>query len=74
MKFAHVRRTGVSSSCVAYEKDGDKIHYAVAWCHPKDQYCKATGLAKAGGRLKSDRYRQTWLGSDVKEFLNHLFS
>lgn len=31
--------------------------YAVAWCHNKDNYNKRVGRMKAGGRLKSPRFR-----------------
>lgn len=72
-KFAHVR--GKRPHTVAYRvtPNGD-IEYAVAYCHPKDQYCKATGRVKAEGRLNSSRYRKVWQGMLIKDFLTEVYS
>ncbi len=65
--FIHLRRLsaderGVDVAAkggvtIAYELNDRKVvKYATARCSDKDHYCKATGRAKAGGRLNSPRF------------------
>lgn len=41
---------------VAFEEVDEGIRYAVAYCHPNDNFNKKTGRIKAEGRLNSPRY------------------
>lgn len=54
----HHRRDKTKSrggATVAMLTDEDKnvLSWAVALCHPKDNFCKHTGRMKAAGRLRS---------------------
>lgn len=64
--YRHIRATEENGTLcphsgftIAAEFSGkDQIMaYAVAWCHSKDNYNKHVGRMKAGGRLKSARFR-----------------
>ena len=62
IKFIHIRNAAninKGGQTVALECDRhDMVHaYAVAYCHPKDNFCKRTGRIKAEGKLKSKHSR-----------------
>lgn len=65
VKFFHLRNLDENErievkggTTVAYQLNDQYqvVGFATAQCHRKDTYCKRTGRAKAGGRLKSNRY------------------
>lgn len=64
VRFHHVRNVseqgiilGKGGITVAYMMDQPgTVVYAVARCHPRDNYNKRQGRAKASGRLMSQRY------------------
>lgn len=60
IRFIHIRPRdsegrpeGRGGITVAYKTEGDTLTYATAFCHWRDQYCKATGRVKSSGRLLS---------------------
>ena len=73
-KFLHYRATDESAvtamnphgvlsrtgATVAYQQEADDkpIQYAVAYCHPFDNFSKKMGRIKSGNRLKSPNYRE----------------
>lgn len=77
IKFAHFRTYDMQYNIgnlggitVAYQKiEEGKFRVAYAHCHPKDNFCKATGRIKAAGRLKSNDQSQVVEYSSEKEFL-----
>jgi len=80
-KFLHIRKhnedgsiAGRGGVTVAYNKLGnDSYIYSVAQCHHNDNFCKHTGRAKAGGRLKSKNQYSVVSGfTDEKEFVRAL--
>ena len=66
IKIAHIRLRRTDNAInsnggvtVAYEKLSDNIYkFALASCHPHDNFSKKLGRAKALGRLKSKRFIQ----------------
>ena len=65
-KIAHIRLKKTDNTInsnggvtVAYEKLANNVYkYALAFCHPHDNFSKKQGRAKATGRLKSQRFLQ----------------
>lgn len=61
MKIAyhHIRPSTRPGFTVAMQVDDDNhVHlYAVAVCHPKDNFCKKTGRMKATFKLQSPNHR-----------------
>ena len=54
---------------LAYTDNGDgTVVGAVAYCNPKDNYCKAYGRAKSAGRLKQNAANNFSLTDDDKFF------
>lgn len=69
MHFRNIEETGNGSivdsrggATVAYVQGEDGISFAVAYCHPNDNYNKRLGRAKAAGRLLSERYSRQFKG------------
>jgi len=78
-KFMHIRHmqegvvSGKGGCTVAYsEITKGNFVYAIAHCHPHDNYNKALGRAKAAGRLKSKKDYLVADAPDVRTFLNGL--
>lgn len=74
-KFKHFRNieNGVVNSLggatVAYRVDENGgVRYAVAWCHPNDNYNKHLGREKAAGRLESRNFSSYIDADNVDEF------
>lgn len=77
IKYRHYRHlsevTGQINSrggaTLAYTDNGDGTFVgAVAYCHPKDNYNKSYGRAKAAGRLKKNSAHNFSLTDDDKYF------
>ena len=62
---ADVRGDGVATKggrTVAFEEGENRvIKYAVAYCSPRDNYCRKTGRAIAAGRLKAGKTEEVTL-------------
>ena len=80
-KFIHIRNKNIDGSIsgrggatVAYNPlDTNSFVFAIAACHPKDNFCKHTGRAKAAGRLKSKDQYEVLSGFETeKDFVNHM--
>lgn len=64
IKIAHIRLRKIDNTInsnggvtVAYERLSDGIYkYALAFCHPHDNFSKKLGRMKAIGRLNSKRF------------------
>lgn len=41
---------------VAYDDKRNFVHCGIAWCSPKDNFCKKKGRDKAIGRLRSQKH------------------
>jgi hypothetical protein len=70
-------RTPLAQQTIACAIENNKVFkFAIAECHPKDQFCKHTGRVKALGRLKSDRC-SSYLDEEIsfedfrKEYFDH---
>lgn len=50
---------------------GTFVEFAQAICHENDNFVKALGRAKAGGRLESFKHKSLFVG-DEQTFLNHV--
>lgn len=50
--------SGKGGFTVAFRQIENGIEYAVARCHPNDNFVKKNGRVKAAGRLNSPRYVQ----------------
>ena len=74
VKFHHIRNKenmGKGGMTVAYEQQTDgTIAYALAQCHPNDNYNKSLGRAKSAGRLMSEKYRHVFKGTTSDLFLS----
>lgn len=76
IKYLHLRNltaNGVvdckGGTTIAYRQSMEgTIEFATAFCNERDNYNKAFGRAKAGGRLNSDRYRFTAVHTDMDQF------
>jgi len=61
IRYKHYRTKYDGAVTVAYEttpnKNKDNVHLCIglAWCSPRDQFCRAKGRLIAEGRLKSDK-------------------
>lgn len=72
VKYLHFRRIerGVvqarGGATVAYRTYGGSnvVEFAIAHCHEKDNFVKQQGRAKAGGRIRSERHRFAFFGSE----------
>ncbi len=55
----HDKTSSRGGKTVALELNDKRevVAVAIAHCHEKDNFCRAIGRAKAGGRLNSPRYR-----------------
>ena len=85
IRFAHIRHPDTQhkdnkinprgGATVAYQEGVkvDTIEYAVAYCNPKDNYCKEYGRMKAQGRLNSVDQCFVFTG-DRKKFLKLLYT
>ena len=78
IRFMHYRNIDVFGTVmpnggltVAYYEEGDVIHYAIAQCSIRDNFCRRTGNVKAGGRLNSKRYMRQFHGS-LSDFRMHM--
>lgn len=50
--LAHGRVLDNNSGCtIAYTENVHQVYYSVAWCGPKDNFCRRTGRSVAVGRL-----------------------
>jgi len=77
IKFLHFRQqtfkgdiSNLGGVTVAYQKIREGVFkMAYAHCHPKDNFCKATGRIKAAGRLNSPIQSQLVEYSSEKELI-----
>lgn len=67
-KIAYLRYedTNEPYGTIAYDVEQEspttlRASYATAWCNPVDGFVKKVGRLKAAGRLKSERYRQSFV-------------
>lgn len=76
IKYRHYRvKAGTDNvnsrggATLAYTDNGDgTVVGALAYCNPKDNYCKAYGRAKSSGRLKQNAVHNFALTDDDKFF------
>lgn len=63
-------RSGATIAFAMPDKDKKvPIFYAVAWCHPNDNFSKHLGRVKSRGRLRSEKFVEETQFLDKIEFL-----
>ena len=80
IEFLHIRQYDENNKVLnsggftlAFKEDNGVFKYAMAMCGPNDNFNKAYGRAKAGGRLNSPRYCAEFAGTR-DEFLDYVLN
>lgn len=70
VRYIHIRNftennevSGKGGATIAFREINDRIEYAIALCHIKDNYRKSYGRDKASGRLNSPSHRKIFNGT-----------
>jgi len=60
--FAYIKNGKVVSRITtATIQDGDRVHAGIAYCSPKEQFCRKKGRDKALGRAKQSAKHSTYI-------------